>query len=102
MTSTTETTKQHTPGPWRLEWTFGNPWILTDVDERGSREIAWSDADYSTIVRAVNAHDALVAALENATATLLDRGFHANHPVIVAARAALRQAKEPSHAHDRA
>ena len=43
---------QHTPGPWRIDLKGGGPWILTDSDARGAREIAWSDADYRLIAAA--------------------------------------------------
>lgn len=64
------TKQQHTPTPWRLDG-----WDIKSAENQGRHIVAHSDsawahnrdgANATFIVRAVNAHDALVEALENA------------------------------------
>jgi hypothetical protein len=82
---------QHTPGPWGIERTNDTNWIgplrtsgdgkvaaiVCSTDREGLRPdvLARNDADAAFIVRAVNAHDELVAALKRAVETI--RAFHA-------------------------
>jgi hypothetical protein len=82
--STHKTTAAHTPTPWRVESLGQNNFrIISEPAAKGLAMTAlWvadlpnyadhSKADAAFIVRAANAHAALVAALENALPWFLD------------------------------
>lgn len=65
MKSTTKAESKHTPTPWHGEWSI--------IRDESNRIVATTDCDFDAwetksnsefIVRAVNAHDDLVAALQ--------------------------------------
>ena len=68
---------ERTPGPWKFFKTDGV--IVTQESDYGAHEIAWSDADYEYICRAVNTHGELLAALKTAYRNL-DNAFHGRLP----------------------
>lgn len=88
------TAPKHTPAPWHAEnGTIYSQYATIGSAHGKTRNDAENDANAAFIVRAVNAHDALVEALEEFI------GSHATFsvPSIAAkARAALRAAKGES------
>jgi len=93
------TTPKHTPTPWRLDDPQANrPNIVSDRGLVASTEHGPDDGrpNAALIVRAVNAHAALVEALErivNAHAAMVD---DFEEQVVEIAKAALRAAKGES------
>jgi len=90
---------QHTPTPWTVAKAEPNPrcWHLHGENWRGPYLASVArEANAAFIVRAVNAHEALVQAIEytlTSGADLLDRELMKYHDVTSVLRAALALAK---------
>jgi hypothetical protein len=87
--------KDASPRPWvvaRHADVCGTPVVC--IHREGEQHLDWSEADAALIVRAVNAHDALVEALEAVYEAFIDTGLDASWEVADSkARAALRLAR---------